>query len=190
MNNKFIFFLISLLFVLISLACEKQPPQEIKTKYHAYLHIETTGLNIVENDLIIIGVYLEKPVKPEFIQLIDKEITSAKVLEIFKDVDTLYTYNGERFSLSFIKKKLNIDLTECCKHIDLMKVCHNKNLYGTLEQVEKELGISRKSKLDGGYVARLWIKHKDDKEVINSILEYNKENTLNLSKLNDALTKY
>jgi hypothetical protein len=136
----------------------------------AYLDIETTGFNHSKDDITVIGVYLDKGSSQEFRQLVGDEITAESLTAILQNVNTLYTYNGTSFDLPFIRKKLGLDLTKHCKqHIDLMYICQRKNLYGGLKEVEKKLGISR----EGG----------------KTLLEYNKEDTVNLSQLKRALDK-
>ena len=65
----------------------------------AYLDIETTGLSPADGELTIVGVYLHDGSKGRVVQLVGNDISAVKLDEITADVQTLYTYNGERFDL-------------------------------------------------------------------------------------------
>jgi len=68
--------------------------------------------------------------------------------------------------------------------------CWNKNLYGGFKGVERQLGIERKLTEVSGYEAvRLWWRYVDsfDLDALNTLLEYNKEDVLNLKKLKELL---
>ena len=75
-------------------------------KYRAYLDIETTGLSRHYCDLTVIGIALEKNMKCKVVQLIENDLYEAKLLKVLNGVDEIYSYNGSRFDLPFIKAKL------------------------------------------------------------------------------------
>ncbi|MEO0097231.1 MAG: ribonuclease H-like domain-containing protein [candidate division WOR-3 bacterium] len=159
-------------------------------KYEGYLDIETTNLETEKGEITVIGFGIDKGKKFEFIQLINNEITTDKLIKIIKKIKILYTYNGTDFDLKFIKKKLNIDIEKYCIHKDLMNECHQRNLYGGLKQVEKKLGIERKLKDINGFAAvKLWERYKNlgDKKALETLLEYNREDVLNLKILKEKL---
>ncbi|MEW6104575.1 MAG: ribonuclease H-like domain-containing protein, partial [bacterium] len=81
-----------------------------KKPYIAYLDIETTGLASEKGEITVIGICLEDSNHQRVIQLLEDNISSAEVLKIIKDVHTLYTYNGTRFDLPYIRTRLGIDL--------------------------------------------------------------------------------
>jgi uncharacterized protein YprB with RNaseH-like and TPR domain len=113
-------------------------------EYYAYLDIETTGLSPFFNELTVIGFHTEDVGSERVIQLVGDEICSSKLIKMMKNTKALYTYNGTRFDLPFIREKLHVDLTEYCQHKDLMYTCWQRNLYGGLKGVERQLGIKRK----------------------------------------------
>jgi len=155
-----------------------------------YLDIETTGLSSVFSELTVIGIGLEKGRNYEFTQLIGQSISLQKVMEDIKKVELLYTYNGSRFDLPFIRKKLGIDLRKCVRHIDLMYDCWRQNLYGGLKTVEKTLGISRQIEgIDGRMAVRLWYDYinNGNKTSLDMLMDYNKQDVLNLSILRRKL---
>ncbi len=92
-------------------------------KYRAYLDIETTGLSRHYCDLTVIGIALEKGGKIKVIQLIEADLHEARLLKALQGVDEIYSYNGSRFDLPFIKAKLAVDLKQSFKHTDLMYDC-------------------------------------------------------------------
>ncbi len=159
-------------------------------KFRAYLDIETTGLFPEFSYITIIGIYMEKENDRNLIQLIGKEITPYNLLYVLKNVETIYTYNGSRFDLPFIRSKLDIDLREYFSHVDLMYLCWRRGLYGGLKVVERKLGIERKLKdMDGRMAVELWYRfiNHNDLYALYLLLEYNKEDVINLKKLRERL---
>lgn len=158
-------------------------------KYCAYLDIETTGFSHQYNDLTVIGLHLDDG-SDEVIQLVGDEICSSKLIKVIKQVNTIYTYNGVQFDLPFIRGKLKIDLTAHCQHEDLKYACWQKNLYGGQKAVERKLGIKRRlTDVDGWMAVQLWYKYKFDGCTISlqKLLEYNKEDVINLKRLRTKL---
>ncbi|RMF93325.1 MAG: exonuclease [Candidatus Schekmanbacteria bacterium] len=156
----------------------------------AYLDIETTGLNPANSELTVIGIMIEDDEEQEIIQLFGKDITAEELLDYLNGVDTLYTYNGKRFDLPFIKAKLGIDLEKIFRHKDLMYSCWKNNLYGGLKVVERNLGIGRTiTDVDGYKAVQLWRNYEryGSYESLEKLLEYNKEDVLNLKVLREML---
>ena len=164
--------------------------QSSKKKCCAYLDIETTSLSPSDGDLTVIGLLLDYGTNQDFIQWVGDEISSIKLLDSCGKVQTLYTYNGSRFDLPYIQEKLGVDLTEHCLHHDLMYDCWQRNLYGGLKEVERQLGIERKlTGIDGFMAVRLWLNYKlyDDEKALLTLLGYNREDVLNLKVLRQKL---
>jgi uncharacterized protein YprB with RNaseH-like and TPR domain len=159
-------------------------------KFTAYLDIETTGLSSYASELTVIGIHVENG-RDEVVQLIGDEISRTGLMKTLKNVATLYTYNGSRFDLPFIREKLDIDLSKhCTHHMDLMYACWQRNLKGGLKAVERQLGIDRKlTDVDGWVAVQLWHDYKSRgcMRSLNKLLEYNKEDVLNLKKLRGML---
>jgi uncharacterized protein YprB with RNaseH-like and TPR domain len=78
-------------------------------KYRAYLDIETTGLSRYDCDLTVIGIGLEQAGRVKVIQLIEAGLRQERLLKALQGVDEIYSYNGSRFDLPFIKAKLAVD---------------------------------------------------------------------------------
>lgn len=156
----------------------------------AYLDIETTGLSRSCAELTVIGLGLERGNKCELLQLVGDRISTPRLMRLIKKVEALYTYNGTRFDLPFIKTKLGVDLREHITHKDLMYECWRRNLYGGLKEVERKLGIRRKTQgIDGRMAVKLWYDYNNygNKKSLAILLEYNKEDILNLRVLRRKL---
>jgi uncharacterized protein YprB with RNaseH-like and TPR domain len=159
-------------------------------KYRAYLDIETTGLGRYYSDLTVIGIALERGRECKVIQLLENDIYEAKLLKILKGVDEIYSYNGSRFDLPFIKAKLGTDLNNSFKHTDLMYDCWRQNLKGGLKIVERTLGINRQlTDIDGYMAVKLWFDYinSNNQESLKTLLTYNKEDIINLRVLRRKL---
>lgn len=158
--------------------------------YCAYLDIETTSLSPFTGELTVIGLFLEDSSDNGVIQLVGDKISSLRLIERIENIEMLYTYNGARFDLPFIKTKLNVSITEYCQHKDLMFACWQRNLYGGLKGVERQLGIKRKlPDIDGRIAVQLWHNYKryGDNNSLARLLKYNEEDVLNLRVIRQKL---
>lgn len=156
----------------------------------AYLDIETTGLSRTYAELTVIGLCFERGRKCELVQLVGDQISAQRLMALIRKAEVLYTYNGSRFDLPFIKSKLGVDLRDYITHEDLMYECWRRNLYGGLKKVEEKLGIGRKTKgIDGRMAVKLWYDYENygNRESLALLLEYNKEDILNLAVLRKKL---
>ena len=156
----------------------------------AYLDIETTGLSPWNSEITVIGIHLCNGDDTRFVQLIGDAVTADNILAALDGVRILYTYNGSRFDLPFINSRIKINLEEMFEHQDLMYDCWRSNLYGGFKSVERQLGIPRKLKEVNGYESvRLWWRYVEsfDLDALNTLLEYNKEDVINLKTLKDRL---
>ncbi|WP_226846835.1 ribonuclease H-like domain-containing protein [Dehalogenimonas etheniformans] len=165
--------------------------QAMTEKCEAYLDIETTGLSPEYCPITVIGIHRCNGNSEEFIQLVGDRITPESLLQALDGVETVYTFNGERFDLPYIKTRLGVDLVEeGFAHCDLMHRCHRKGLRGGLKKIEVMLGIGRNLPGVNGYHAvRLWWQYVNnyDEEALKSLLEYNKEDTINLKTLRELI---
>ena len=119
-----------------------------------------------------------------------KHITVDSLLETLDGVDIIYTYNGSRFDLPFIYTLLGVNLANIFTHRDLMYDCWRNNLYGGFKAVERQLGIKRRLTEVNGYEAvKLWWRYVNDYDegALATLLEYNKEDVLNLKILRERL---
>jgi len=161
-----------------------------KVNCDVYLDIETTGLSPFGDTITVIGIYRCNGSESEVIQLVGDAVTVNNLLQALEGADTIYTYNGQRFDLNFIKASLGIDLEDLCKHEDLMFACWRNNLYGGFKAVERQLGIPRKLQGISGYDAvLLWWRYVEygDLNALATLLEYNNEDVVNLKMLRERL---
>jgi len=160
-------------------------------QFDAYLDIETTGLSCLDANITVVGIYLANRADSKLIQLVGREVTRDNLLEVIKDVDTIYTYNGSRFDLPFIHGSLGINLEAVSNHHDLMYDCWRCNLYGGFKAVEQQLGITRQLKgISGWDAVMLWWRYQDygDQDALAILLQYNKEDVVNLKVLRERLS--
>ncbi len=156
----------------------------------AYLDIETTGLFPDYHRVTVVGLYLVYGSADRFVQLVGEEITRDKILKILDGVDVIYTYNGSRFDLPFIDRVLELDLAGSFRHHDLMYDCWRCNLYGGFKAVEQQLGIERELKgINGWDAVMLWQKYQNygDRNALDLLLRYNREDVVNLEVLRQRL---
>lgn len=156
----------------------------------AYLDIETTGLHPFHCDITVVGIYLTNGMEEKVIQLVGRKISGTSILETLEGVRNIYTYNGSRFDLPFIHARHGINLESRFSHCDLMHFCWRNNLYGGLKRVEERLGIERHLKEVNGFEAvRLWWRYVEYADLIalQKLLDYNKEDIVNLKILKDKL---
>jgi uncharacterized protein YprB with RNaseH-like and TPR domain len=164
----------------------------LEPPFDAYLDIETTGLCSFYDEITVIGVYLAVDGTSRLVQLVGNEATRSNLIRSLRGVDTIYTYNGGRFDLPFISFRLGVNLKEHFRHHDLMHDCWRKNLYGGFKAVEQQLGITRRLQgVGGAQAAMLWWRYQidNDRKALDLLLEYNKEDVLNLLVLRKRLER-
>jgi len=81
----------------------------VNSVFDAYLDIETTGLSRFDDDITVIGIYLVNDNESRLAQLVGREVTVENLVESIHGVDKIYTYNGIRFDLPFIRGSLGVD---------------------------------------------------------------------------------
>ena len=164
----------------------------MQSVFDAYLDIETTGLSSLYDDITVIGICLVNENENRLVQLVGMEATKVNLLRTLRCVDTIYTYNGSRFDFPFINSRLGVNLENHFHHRDLMYDCWENNLYGGFKAVEQQLGIFRRLQGIGGVEAvMLWWRYQTnhDKKALSLLLEYNKEDVVNLKALREKLAR-
>ncbi|MBI4285511.1 MAG: ribonuclease H-like domain-containing protein [Chloroflexi bacterium] len=160
--------------------------------FEAYLDIETTGLAISGDSITVIGIYLVGDRSTRLVQMVGDEGTRENLCQALAGAQTVFTYNGSRFDLPFIQTALGIDISRHWHHHDLMFDCWQNNLYGGFKVVEARLGIPRQLKgLSGLDAVMLWWRYKmnDDRNALELLLQYNKEDVVNLKALKEKLLR-
>ena len=155
----------------------------------AYLDIETTGLSPRWDTITVVGIYRPSlDDAPQ--QLICPDITREKVEALLRDVRVLYTYNGKQFDARFLQSQLQVEFPASLVHKDLMYDCWGRRLYGGLKAVERHLEINRTLQgVSGLQAVELWWRYarRGDTAALATLLEYNREDVLNLKVLRERL---
>jgi uncharacterized protein YprB with RNaseH-like and TPR domain len=145
----------------------------------AYLDIETCA----SGEVTVVGIYREDR---GFRQLVGGEITDVAVWEALDGVDTVCTYNGDRFDLPILERRTRIDLRSQFRSLDLLRECRRVGLQGGLKRMEERFGIPRATRgMNGWDALQLWGRYENtgDQEALRSLLEYNREDVMNLVQL-------
>ena len=124
------------------------------------------------------------------VQLVGDDISGERIMAALTGIRTIYTFNGSRFDLPFIRAHTSINLEDHFFHRDLMLDCQRHNLSGGLKAIERRLGIPRKlTGVDGYGAIQLWWRYVNDydEDALKTLLEYNKEDVVNLQTLKDKL---
>ncbi|MHB0977488.1 MAG: ribonuclease H-like domain-containing protein [Candidatus Aquicultorales bacterium] len=150
----------------------------------AYLDIETS----FRNKVTVVGIH--RPEKGRFIHLVGDYVTPVNLLDALEGSLILVTYNGNRFDLPILNSALGIDLFSLFDSHDLMYDCWKCNLKGGLKAVEAKLGIERTIfGKDEDDPRVLWQRYRRlrDKDSLDRLLDYNRQDTVNLAILEERL---
>lgn len=151
-----------------------------------YLDIETTGLSKYRNSVTVIGIYNGE----EVIQLVEGiDLTEDSLSDMIRNTKKIVTFNGKRFDIPFLSHKYpNIDFSNL-EHHDLMYSCWKHGWKGGQKKIEIMLNLSRDSGITSGLEAvRLWKRYRNGCEnSLKKLLEYNKEDIVNLYHIEKAL---
>ncbi len=156
-----------------------------------YLDIETTGMSWKHEEVTVVGLAIEQGQAMKVIQLVGEAISAARLIESLRGVERIYTYNGSRFDLPFLRRRLGVNLETVFAHRDLMYDCWKHKLKGGLKKVEQTLGIARATQgIDGWMAVRLWWNYvnNQDRQSLRTLLEYNREDVINLRTLREKLS--
>ena len=151
----------------------------------AYLDIETDK----KGNICVVGLLVENN---GFLQWYGEDISTERIERELSNVKTIVTFNGDLFDLPQMKKCLNIDLQTNFVSRDLFKDKKKLGIKGGLKQLEKMFGIERKTEGINGYQAMwLWEKYKrhGNREALKLLLEYNKEDVVNLARLEEIIDR-
>jgi len=145
----------------------------------AYLDIETCA----SGEVTVVGIFREDR---GLRQLVGGEITDVTLWETLDGVDTLCTFNGDRFDLPILERQVRLDLRKRFRSLDLWRECRRAGLKGGLKQLEERFGIARSTRgMNGWDALRLWARYENegDRAALEVLLEYNREDVMNLLQL-------
>jgi uncharacterized protein len=151
----------------------------------AYLDIETDR----HGNVCVIGIFSQPG---GFVQFYGDGITAGNLENALAGAKTIVTFNGDCFDLPTLDKYFDLDLKNTCVSLDLLKVKKNLGLRGGLKELEKMYGIPRKTEgIDGYKAILLWEKYlkRGQKGALDLLLEYNKEDVINLVRLEEIFVE-
>lgn len=151
----------------------------------AYLDIETDR----HGNVCVIGIFSQPG---GFVQFYGDAITAGNLENALAGAKTIVTFNGDCFDLPTLDKYFDLDLKNTCASLDLLKVKKNLGLRGGLKELERMYGIPRKTEgIDGYKAILLWEKYvkRGQKGALRLLLEYNKEDVINLVRLEEIFVE-
>ena len=153
------------------------------------LDIETCYYN---GPISVIGLY--KPQEGEIIcqQFIkDKNLTKENLKQAFKGCKLLLTYNGFALDIPKINSEFPNTIPKNIKIFDLYLFAKGLGINTNLKVLETTCGINRlkESSKRRGQTAKQWTQYKknNNQNALNELLEYNKQDTINLYFLAEEL---
>jgi uncharacterized protein YprB with RNaseH-like and TPR domain/predicted nuclease with RNAse H fold len=146
-----------------------------------YLDIESTGLSTVFDSVTVVGLYDGKRydvfTQGDNLDDVQRELQRYSVV---------VTFNGSGFDLRFLKNTFP-KLVLPPIHIDLRWISRRLGYSGGLKELEKSLGITRKSevaKMDGFEATVLWAKYlRGDNAALDNLIDYNTEDVVHLKAI-------
>lgn len=164
-------------------------------RYACFLDIETNGVSGVDSDITLIGIYSNATYRC---------FINGRNLETFEDeiikYDLIITFNGGIFDLPVINRYFRTRYFKHIAHIDMRFVCNGfcdtrENCFkGGLKAIERKIGLYRPPSirdLNGYDAVKLWQRYQNGEEYcLNTLIEYNKYDVLNLAKLSDFIYEY
>jgi uncharacterized protein YprB with RNaseH-like and TPR domain/predicted nuclease with RNAse H fold len=146
-----------------------------------YLDIESTGLSTVFDSVTVVGLYDGKRYTV-FTQGDDLD----EVQRELQKYSVVVTFNGSGFDLRFLKNTFP-ELVLPPIHIDLRWISRRLGYSGGLKELERSLGIARKSEvaeMDGFDATVLWAKYlRGDNGALETLIEYNTEDVVHLKAI-------
>ncbi|MBN2189665.1 MAG: ribonuclease H-like domain-containing protein [Candidatus Aureabacteria bacterium] len=149
-----------------------------------YLDIETNR----SGEITVVGFF---SVSGGLVQMVKPDITGDKLIAALPETASrIVTYNGNCFDLNVIRKTLGVNLRGIYESCDLRWICQKGGLTGGMKRVESVLNISRVTTgIDGREALYLWDRFAfgGDIKALELLLEYNKEDVLNLIEIEKKL---
>lgn len=146
-----------------------------------YLDIESTGLSTVFDSVTVVGLYDGKRY-----DVFTQGDNLDEVQRALQRYSVVVTFNGSGFDLRFLKNTFP-ELVLPPIHIDLRWISRRLGYSGGLKELERSLGIARKSEvaeMDGFEATVLWAKYlRGDTAALENLIEYNTEDVVHLKAI-------
>ncbi|WP_418283110.1 ribonuclease H-like domain-containing protein [Halorubrum sp. DTA98] len=149
-----------------------------------FFDIETTGLDEHRDSVTTVSFHQAG----ETTTLVaGRDLTADRLREAFADASLLATFNGARFDVPFLETSFGLDVDT--PHLDLLYPCKRLGLSGGLKPIETRLGIDRdRPDISGRDAVRLWHEYeRGSEESLETLVSYNREDTVNLRALADVV---
>jgi uncharacterized protein YprB with RNaseH-like and TPR domain len=147
-----------------------------------YLDIETS----FRGEVTLTGLF-----RPDrgLVQLVGDANTRQDLETLFRGLDTLCTFNGESFDLPVLRRSFGVGLLERFRSLDLSIECRRVGINGGLKRIEASMQIPRRLRGITGYDAMvLWERFQNgDREALQTLLDYNADDVINLALLERRL---
>jgi hypothetical protein len=150
-----------------------------------FFDIETTGLNHDRDVVTTVSFHRDG----ETTTLVrGRDLTRGAVRAQLDEASLLVTFNGKRFDVPFLETSFDLDVDT--PHLDAMYTCRKLDLSGGLKPIEQEIGLDRdRPDISGRDAVRLWHEYeRGDESALETLVEYNREDTVNLQRLLDDVT--
>ncbi len=154
-----------------------------------YLDIEPDGTDR-SHGIAVVGLYDQY--RDSVLQLVaGQDLTGARLREALAFYRCIVTYNGKSFDLPYLERCYP-DATPAAVHIDLRHLAQRLGYEGGLKHLEHRLDIAREATVailrgkDAHRYWRVWRKSKNP-HALAMVLRYNREDTVNLARILDAL---
>jgi uncharacterized protein YprB with RNaseH-like and TPR domain/predicted nuclease with RNAse H fold len=146
-----------------------------------YLDIESTGLSTVFDSVTVVGLYDGRRYS-----LFTQGDNLNEVQRALEKYSVVVTFNGAGFDLRFLKNTFP-DLVLPPIHIDLRWVSRRLGYTGGLKELERTLGITRKTgvaEMEGFDATVLWAKYlRGDNSAFEQLVEYNTADVVHLKAI-------
>lgn len=149
-----------------------------------FLDIETTGLD--QHRDVVTTVSLHRDGDTETL-VRGRDLTADRLQRHLDEAALLSTFNGAQFDVPFLETELDVSIDR--PHVDLRFLGQRVGLSGGLKAIERVVGIERdRPDIDGREAVRLWREYeRGDRAALDTLIEYNRADTVNLRALFDVL---
>jgi uncharacterized protein len=152
------------------------------------LDIETDG---IKGPITLVGLYNpnEGTINHKYF-LRGQNLNKGNLKEAFRNCKMLVTYNGEEWDVPRIKRGFR-DVVPDVPIIDLMKISNGLGIRTSLKVMENTFNIDRMDSYSKKrhIATKLWRRWRDkqNKDALAKLIEYNKQDTINLYPLAEEL---